>query len=144
MLRRVRDERAPAASDIEESLAGMEPQLSADEIELRLLRLVERHRLRLEVRARVHHALVEPYLIEVVADVVMVLDGRAIALWLVSPSLRRDAMLGADSADVVRTRVVFRQREEIAHDRCEDERRAELHADGVGDRGGRRQVAFDV
>src|SRR5205823_3274436 len=42
MLRGVADEPAPAAADIEEALARLQPQLAADHVELGRLRLGER------------------------------------------------------------------------------------------------------
>ncbi len=83
----VEDEPAPAAADVEEALAGREAQLAADVVELRDLRVVERLRFVLEVRARVHHALVEPHAVERVADVVVVRDVAAVGAALVQEGL---------------------------------------------------------
>jgi hypothetical protein len=138
------DERAPAASDVEESLARMEAQLPADEIELGLLRLVERHRGRREVGARVHHSVIEPQPVEVVADVVVILNRCAIALRLVRPPRRCDLALGATMSHVGRGPVVLGKGEKLAHHGREDERRPKLAVDGVGDRDRCREFALDV
>ena len=89
MLRRPEDQPAPAAADVEEALARLEPQLAADVVELLRLRDVERVVLAAEVRARVHHALVEPQPVERVADVVVVRDVRAVGAPLVQPRAPR-------------------------------------------------------
>src|SRR6185437_10420748 len=81
--RRVDDERAPPAADVEQALARREAQLSADEIELGTLRFVERVRGFGEIGAGVDHAFVEEELVEVVPDVVVIMDGGAIARRLV-------------------------------------------------------------
>ena len=52
----------------------LQPQLAADVIHLRDLRLVERRVGRREVRAGVGHRLAEPQRVELVADVVVVMD----------------------------------------------------------------------
>jgi len=61
---------APAAADVEQAHAGLEPELAADEVELGDLRLLEVVGLR-PVAAGVDHAGVEHGLEEVVAEVVM-------------------------------------------------------------------------
>src|SRR5690349_21506895 len=66
--RGVHDEAAPAAAYVEEPLAGREPQLAADEIELRLLRLVQIVGVARKVGARVDHLRVEPERVEGIAD----------------------------------------------------------------------------
>src|SRR3954469_24002026 len=79
VLHGVHDEGAPSAADVEQPLTGAESKLATDEIELGALRVVQRVAGAMEVRARVHHALVEPELVEVVSDVVVVADGGSIA-----------------------------------------------------------------
>jgi hypothetical protein len=71
---------APAAADVQQPLAGLQAQLAADVVQLALLRGVQVVVGRLEVGARIDHAPVEPQRVEVVRDVVMVGDGRAVAL----------------------------------------------------------------
>src|SRR2546423_11630222 len=71
VLRCVHDQCAPSAPDVEETLARLEPQLPADQIELGLLRRVERIIHCAEVRARINHLPVEPQLVEAIADIVM-------------------------------------------------------------------------
>lgn len=67
-------ERAPAAADVEQALAGLQLDLRQDVVDLLDLRGGEILVAVLEVRARVHHVLVEPQLVELVRDVVVVLD----------------------------------------------------------------------
>src|SRR6185437_4992910 len=69
LARRVHDERAPPAADVEQALARLEAELSANEVELGALRFVERVRRLGEVGARVNHAFVEEEFVEVVPDV---------------------------------------------------------------------------
>ena len=73
-LRRMAQERAPAAADVEEGLAGAQPQLAADEVELVPLRLLERVGPVAEIRAGIDHLRIEEELIEFVAGIVMKLD----------------------------------------------------------------------
>ena len=77
---------APTAADVEETLARRQPELPADMVELLRLRGVQRVVVAAEVRARVHHALVEPQPVERVADVVVVLDVLAVRAPLAAAS----------------------------------------------------------
>ena len=79
VARRVDQQRAPAAADVQQPLAGLQPQLRADELELALLRGLERLAGFREVRARVDHARAEQRRVEVVRDVVVVLDRGLVA-----------------------------------------------------------------
>lgn len=74
LLRGAQHERAPAAADVEQALAGLKPDLGEDVVDLLDLRGGEILVAVLEVRARVHHVLVEPQLVELVRDVVVILD----------------------------------------------------------------------
>jgi hypothetical protein len=74
MLGRVHHQRTPAASDVEEALARMQHQLAADVVQLLALRLVQRIGIVTEIRAGIHHALVQPEAVEVVGHVVVVAD----------------------------------------------------------------------
>lgn len=74
LLRGAQHERAPAAADVEQPLAGLELDLRQDMVDLLDLRGREIFIAVLEVRARVHHVLVEPQLVELVRHVVVVLD----------------------------------------------------------------------
>src|ERR1700682_6058214 len=78
VLRGVHDQRAPPTPNVEETLPRLETQLPTDQIQLGLLRGVERIIRRAEVRARIDHSLVEPELVEAVADIVVELDRRGI------------------------------------------------------------------
>ena len=75
LLRRAHHERAPAAADVEQALAGLQLDLGEDVVDLLDLRGGEIFVAVLEVRARVDHVLVEPQLVELVRDIVVVLDG---------------------------------------------------------------------
>ena len=75
VLRHEQREAAPAAAGLDDALAGLQLQLAADVMHLRLLRLLDRHRGIREVRAGVLQRLaVEPQLVEVVAEVVVVVN----------------------------------------------------------------------
>src|SRR4030095_11916671 len=52
----------------------LQAELAADEIELRMLRCLERHLRMFEVGARVHEILVQPLLVELVAEIVVMMD----------------------------------------------------------------------
>ena len=68
-------EPAPAAAGLDDALAGLQLQLAADVMHLRLLRLLDRHGRIGEVGARVLQRLaIEPQLVEIVAEVVVVMD----------------------------------------------------------------------
>ncbi len=58
------EERAPAAADVEQPLAGRDAQLAADQLELALLRALERVPLALEVGTGVDEARSEQHLVE--------------------------------------------------------------------------------
>ena len=64
-------EPAPPGPDLDHVVLGPEPELRAHELELGHRRLGERHPRLAEVRARVHHRLVEHQLEQVVAEVVV-------------------------------------------------------------------------
>ncbi len=75
MLGRVADESAPAAADIEEAIAGLQPQLAADHVELVELRAGEIVvPVGLKIRAGIDHLGVEEEPIEGVRHVVMIGD----------------------------------------------------------------------
>ena len=86
-FRGVHNERPPSAADVEKALAGPKPELSAHEIQLRYLRVVEGIGGRAKIGARVHHPCVEPELVEVVSDIVVILNGGAVARRIVPASL---------------------------------------------------------
>src|SRR6202044_3777681 len=64
------DERAPAAADIEQALAGLQLDLGEDVVDLLDLRGREVFVAVLEIRTGVHHVLVEPELVELVRYIV--------------------------------------------------------------------------
>src|SRR5689334_976133 len=63
---------APAAADVEQPLTRTKPQLTADMLELLLLRRVEIFLAGFEIGAGIDHVAVQPEAIEVVGNVVMV------------------------------------------------------------------------
>ena len=74
MLRRMTNQSAPAAADIEHPLARFEPQLAADHLHLVVLRLFERIAPVGEISARILHLGIEKQPVELVAQIVMKLD----------------------------------------------------------------------
>ncbi len=80
LLRGAQHQRAPAAADIEERLPRLEPDPGQDVVDLLQLRGSKVFIALLEVRARVDHVRVEPELVEVVRDVVVILDRRLVFL----------------------------------------------------------------
>src|SRR6266571_6412781 len=84
-LGRAQHERTPAAADVEKPLARLEHELVEDVIELLLLSELQRIGLAAEIGAGIHHVPVQPQRVEVVRDVVVVLNGFAIALAAVAP-----------------------------------------------------------
>src|SRR5688572_2183992 len=71
VLGRPHDERAPAAADVEEALAGLQLKLAADVIELLFLRRLERVLGAAKIAARVDAPCVEPQPEELIAYVVV-------------------------------------------------------------------------
>ena len=69
--RRLDRQRAPAAADLEQAVAGLEVEPVEQRGDLALLRRLERARRAREARRRIGHRLVEPGGVEVVAEVVM-------------------------------------------------------------------------
>ena len=74
LARHVDGERAPAAPCLDHALPGPQLELPAHMVHLGLLRFLEGGVLARVVGAGVHHFLVEPEPIEVVADIVVVVD----------------------------------------------------------------------
>ena len=92
MLRGMADQRAPAAADVEQAIAGLQPQLAADHVELVALRAGEIVvPVRLKVGAGIDHLRIEEEPVEGVRDVVVIGDvrlvggGRAVAARPVAP-----------------------------------------------------------
>ena len=67
------------AAGFDDSLAGLQPKLAADQIHLRHLRVLERRVGTIEVGAGVEELSVEPARVEVVSQVVVVMRSAAIA-----------------------------------------------------------------
>ena len=84
----VQRQRAPAAADVEQPLAGLQAELAADQIELVALRVGERvvRGVARPVGAGVRHPRVEHERVEVVGQVVVVGDRRAVAQLGVQPA----------------------------------------------------------
>jgi hypothetical protein len=74
MERRVADEAAPAAADVEKALAGLQAQLAADHVELGGLRVLQRGAPAREVSAGIDHLGVEEEGVEGIRQVVVELD----------------------------------------------------------------------
>ena len=74
VLGRMDKHRAPAAADVEQPLARLQPELAADMVELVGLRLVDAVGEIGEIAAAVDHAFVEEEPVEVIRDVVVMLD----------------------------------------------------------------------
>ncbi len=91
--RRPEREAAPAAADVEDTVALLQLELAGDGLELLLLGLLERPRPPREDPAAVGHRGVEEEREELVGDVVVVADGARVALLGVAAAAR--AQLGA-------------------------------------------------
>jgi hypothetical protein len=65
--------RSPSASRLHDRFIGLQSELSADEVELRLLRGFKRHLWIFEIRAGVDEVPIEPQLIELIAAIVVML-----------------------------------------------------------------------
>ena len=74
VLGHVQRQSAPAAARFEHRFAGRKAQLAAHIVELGLLRLLQPQRGVGEIGAGVHHLAIEPELVEIVADIVMMVD----------------------------------------------------------------------
>ena len=97
----------------------------------------------LEVGARVHHALVQPELIEVVADVVVVANGGPVARLLMALAQRTDHMFRPRALHRWYG-IACRQREQMANQCREGTRRAQARGDLIGEGGGFFHVALEV
>jgi hypothetical protein len=71
-------QRTPAAADVEQPLAGTQPELATDVLQLVPLSLIQRFVGTREIGAGVHALLIEPQTIELVGDVVMERDRTAV------------------------------------------------------------------
>jgi hypothetical protein len=92
LARRVDREAAPPAADVEHTLAGLEVELAAHDLELLGLRLLERPGAAREDRAAVGHRRPEEEPEELGREVVVVADSAGVALAAVAPPAR--AQLG--------------------------------------------------
>src|SRR6266849_10822471 len=86
LLGRAQDERTPAAADVQKPLARPEQELVEDVIEFLFLSEFQGIGLAAEIGAGIHHVPIQPQRIEVVRNVVVVLNGVAIALAVVAPN----------------------------------------------------------
>src|SRR5271169_540011 len=80
MACRVDREATPAATDVQHPHSGFQFELAGNQLELRALGLLERLCPPGEDRAAVGHRLVQEQCEEVVADVVVIADGRRVAI----------------------------------------------------------------
>ena len=90
MLRGMDRERAPATTDVEQALAGAQPQLAADVIQFGDLRGVEVVMRAAEIRARINHPRIQPELVEIVRDVVVKRDRLPVAFLGMARTAQRD------------------------------------------------------
>ena len=74
----MQDEPAPAAADVEQTVAGLEPEFAANNVQLVALGRVE-ILIRLQKYARVHHAGIEPELVELGRHIVVIANGLGVA-----------------------------------------------------------------
>ena len=77
--RRAQHQRPPATADVQQALAGLQPDLAQDVVDLLLLRLRQGLVAVLEIGAGIDHGRVQPLRVERVGDVVVVPDGLAVA-----------------------------------------------------------------
>jgi hypothetical protein len=91
----VQREAAPAATDVEDAVALLQPELGADELELGLLGFLERGRAAREDRAAVGHRRVEEEGEELRRKVVVVAHRAAVARDRVAAALRDELGVGA-------------------------------------------------
>ena len=89
--RRVAGQPTPTTPDVQQRLSGTESQRAADEVELGFLRLAQILVSGREIGAGVGEMFVEPERVEIVADVVVVLDGAGVARRRVAQSAREPA-----------------------------------------------------
>ena len=116
VLRGVQGEGAPAAADVEHLVAGAEHELAAHEVDLVVLRLLERLVLVAEEARRVDHAVAEEGLEEVVAAVVVLADDALVLRLRVDGHLGdhpRDEELHVVARERVRDEAVARLEERV-------------------------------
>ncbi len=89
---------APAAADIQQPLAGLEPQLAAQMAQLGLLRLFEILVAGFEIGAGVDHVAVQPELVERVGQVVVIGNGLGVGGLVVSLARRQRQIVLAQHA----------------------------------------------
>ena len=90
VLGRVLDQSAPTTADIQQALPRLESQLAADVVQFAFLRLVQVLVGGGEAGAGIDHAPVQPRLIEVVGDVVVVAGGLAVPFRRVATAAQAD------------------------------------------------------
>ena len=131
---------APPAAYVQQALAGLQPQLAADEIELRLLGGVDVLLCRLEVRALVHHSPVQPECVELVAHVVV----GAYRCRITSPGVEPAAHVLRSPAAVAFRRFVCRKLSQAAREACQKGRRAQACGEHIGQLRGPLEISFYV
>ena len=87
MPRRVKNQAAPTATDIEQSIPGTKAQFPADMVELALLSRFQVIRRFTEIGAGIDHLFVQPQGIKIIGDVVVKADGLAIPLRGMPPAV---------------------------------------------------------
>jgi hypothetical protein len=112
-------ERAPAAADLEQALAGPELKPAEQRPDLALLRLLQRIAGR-EQRARIGHARIEPGTVKVVAEIVMVRDVEPRALAIVAAEQVGEPVDAAPDAFCARD---LAETDAVAHEQVEQRHR---------------------
>ena len=85
------DQSAPAASDVEHAVAGLEVQLVEHQVDFVALRVIQAHVGRVEHRARVRHRRSDEVGVELVRQVIMEADGLGVGLFGVREQTGLDA-----------------------------------------------------
>ena len=92
---------APAATGLDHLVAGPQAQFAADVLHFRHLGIFQSHGRRREIGAGVDHLPIEPQLVEIVAEIVVVMDVVARLLQRVAPRFEHRAQPRAPAADAV-------------------------------------------
>jgi hypothetical protein len=136
----VADQPAPAAADVQQPLTGAQAQLAADQLQFGLLRLVEGLAARREVGAGVDHAPVQPQGIEVVAQIIMVAHGGAVAFQRMAHALAPEPPVGSGDRHVIGGGEGLQAQQ---HPR-QAPRRRQQRAEIIGHPAGGAQIALDL
>jgi hypothetical protein len=131
---------APPAADVQQALTGPQPELAAQEIQLRLLGGMDVLLPCLEVRARVHHSPVQPHRVELVAHVVVGADRSPISFSGVEPA----PQVTRSPAAILLGHIVCRKPSQPAREAREKGRRAQTCKEHISQLRGLLEVSFHV